>query len=403
MSTPADQLPEITVTAARAGALPKGRQPRGVVQLGPVGALTDVPGWTSFSVSNNSYYEADTFKITYAASALTSTKVEGIAVGIDANWFSEQTEIFAQIYAGFPQDPANPQTSELTNLIYGRIDDIAYNPKTEEISLTGRDLTAVFIDNRISDQYKNKTSSQIATLLAKSHGLDTSNITATKTLAGTYYTRDQVMLASDRSEWDLLALLAREEGFVIFVNGNSLFFEPDPRPTDADDPYTITWTPKTSTNGSPVSTVVDINFSRSLTVAKGISVTARSPNTSTGRAVVQSYPSSPKSIGAGKSSPFGTVQQYTILLPAGLSPTKVAAAAQKAYENIISHEMKMTASMPADDVLDVSTPIMVRGTGTAFDQLYFPRLITRVMDADNEGYRMTVEAQNTSGSETPDA
>ena len=146
-----------------------------------------------------------------------------------------------------------------------------------------------------------------------------------------------------------------------------------------------------------------MNFSRSLTVAKGISVTARSPNLVTGKAVVQSYPSSPKEIGAGKSSPFGATQQHFFTMAAGKTPTEVAAFAQKTYEDIgISHEMKMTAYLPADGVLNVSTPLQVQGTGTAWDQLYFPRLITREMSTD-EGYRMTVEAQNTSASESPDS
>lgn len=371
-----------------------GRRPRAIVQLGPVGSLASVPGWTSWSVSNNSYYEADTFRIIYAASALPAT--------FDANAFSNQTEIFAQVFAGFPQDPANPQVSELTDLIFGRVDNIAYNARTRQITLTGRDLTAAFIDARISSQFKNKTSSQIATMLAQAHGLDTSNIVKTSTLVGTYYTRDQVQLASNRSEWDLLAYLARQEGFVVFVSGQSLFFEPDPRPTGAPNPYVIDWKQPTSQNGSPVSNVTDLHFDRSLTVAKGISVTARSPNLSTGHPVVQSYPSAPKEIGAGKSSPFGATQQYFFTMAAGKTPTEVAAFAQKTYENIISHEMKMTAYLPADDLLTISTPVQVQGTGTAFDQLYFPRLITREMGALDEGYRMTVEAQNTSPSENPD-
>jgi hypothetical protein len=371
-----------------------GRQPRAIVQLGPIGSLAPVPGWVSWSVDNNSFYEADTFRIVYATSALPAA--------FDANFFSTQTEIFAQIFAGFPQNPANLQVAELTNLIFGRVDDIAYNPKTREITLTGRDLTAAFIDSRISDTFKNQTSSQVATMLAQAHGLGTSNIVATSALIGTYYTRDQVQLASNRSEWDLLAFLARQEGFVVFVQGQDLFFEPDPRPTNAANPYVIQWMPPSSSNGSPISNVTDLNFSRSLTVAKGISVTARSPNLVTGKAVVQSYPTTPGTIGAGKSSPFGAVQQFFFTMAAGKTPTQVAAYAQKTYEDIISHEMKMTAHLPADDLLTVQTPVMVQGTGTAFDQLYFPRLITREM-SPTDGYRMTVEAQNTSASESPDS
>lgn len=392
MSTPTDQIEEITVTASRSGKA--ARQPRAIVQLGPFGALTEVTGWVSWSVSNNSYYEADTFRIVFSVSALPAEN--------DVNWFSTQIEMFAQIFAGFPQDPENPTAGELTNLIYGRVDSIDYNLRSQEITLAGRDLTAVFIDNRIGTQYKNKTSSQIATMLAQSHGLDTSNITATQQLVGVFFNRDQVQLAANRSEWDLLSFLAREEGFVVFVSGNALFFEPDPRPTGASNPFLINWTAPTDSNGSPVANVTDISFSRSLTVAKGISVTARSPNLDTGKAVVQSYPSSPKETGAGKSSPFGATQQFFFTMASGKTPAQVAAFAQKSYEDIISHEMKFTAYLPADDSLDVSRSIQVQGTGTAYDQLYFPRLITREMSID-EGYRMTVEAQNTSPEESPES
>jgi hypothetical protein len=88
-------------------------------------------------------------------------------------------------------------------------------------------------------------------------------------------------------------------------------------------------------------------------------------------------------------------------MPAGKTPAEVAAYAQKSYEDIISHEMKVNGSLPADNLLTVSTPINVIGTGTAWDQIYFPRLIRREMSTES-GYRMNFAAQNTSGDETPD-
>jgi hypothetical protein len=398
MSTPVNPIPEITVTAHAVRAInplpvgSSGRRPRGIVQLGPHGSLSTVPGFTSLSVTNNSYYEADTFRLVYSTSALPSAN--------DANWFSEQTEIFAQIYAGFPRDPNNPKASELDDLIYGRIDNIAFDPKCRTITLTGRDLTAVFIDNRVTQTYKEQTSSQIATQLASKHGLDTSNIVATTTKVGQFFNNDQVQIESNRSEWDLLSFLAREEGFVVFVQGDSLFFEPNPLPTQANNPYVIEWQQPTSQNGSPIANVVELSFSRTLTVAKGITVTARSANRNTGHPVVQSYPVTPKSISAGKASPFGPTQPYDYLLAEGLTPFQVAAFAQKTYETIIAHEMNMTAHLPADKLLTVQTPIQVEGTGTQFDQVYFAKQITR--DLDSGGYRMTVEAQNTSPDESPD-
>ena len=149
------------------------RRPRAIVQVGPFGRLATLPRTVSWSVGNNSYYEADTFRIMLATSAL--------PIGNDAAWFSEQTEIFAQISAGFPEDPNNPQPGELTQLIFGRVDDIGLKTRSGVLTLTGRDLTAAFIDARISAGFQNQTSSQIAIMLAQSHGLDTSNITTTTT------------------------------------------------------------------------------------------------------------------------------------------------------------------------------------------------------------------------------
>lgn len=379
-------IDEITVTASRSGA--RSRQPRGLVRLGTFPG-TIVPGWVSWSVSNNSYFEADTFRIVFAVKQLPSAN--------DANWFSTQKEIFAEVLAGFPQDPANPTPGELTSLIYGRVDNINYNPRDGLITVTGRDLTAAFIDAKIAAEFQNKTSSDIATMLAKNHGL-TAQVTETSTLVGTYYTQDQVSLTADRSEWDLLCLLARQEGFVVFVTGQTLYFGPNPRSTD--NPFVVNWQQPSATNGSPIANVKGITFDRSLTVAKGITVTARSPSLTRKTPVTQSYPSAAKSIGAGKSSPFGATQQYFFTLPAGKTPVEVEAYAKAKYDDIISHEMKLSMHLPADATMDISKTISVQGTRTAYDQTYFPRLITRDMDLDG-GYNMVVEAQNSSPDESP--
>lgn len=379
-------IDEITVTASRSGA--RGRAPRGLVRLGTFPG-TIVPGWVSWSVSNNSYFEADTFRTVFAVKKLPSAN--------DANWFSTQKEIFAEVLAGFPQDPANPTPGELNSLIYGRVDNINYNPRDGLITLTGRDLTAAFIDAKIADEFQNQTSSDIATLLAGNHGL-TPQVTETSTFVGTYYTQDQVSLTADRSEWDLLCLLARQEGFVVFVTGQTLYFGPNPRSTD--NPLVVNWQKPSATNGSPIANVKGISFDRSLTVAKGITVTARSPSLTRKTPVTQSYPSAAKNIGAGKSSPFGATQQYFFTLPAGKTPVEVEAYAKAKYDDIISHEMKLSIHLPADATLDISKVITVQGTGTAYDQTYFPRLITRDMDLDG-GYNMVVEAQNSSPDEAP--
>lgn len=377
-----------TVTVSASRSLQMARQPRGIVQLNGV----RVDGWISWTVTSNSFFEADTFRVSYAASILPPAN--------DADWFSQQKEIFVEIFAGFPTDPAKPDPGELASLIYGRVDSIEFDPHDGGITLSGRDLTAVFIDSKIASEYKNQPSSGIVATLAAGHaGIETS-IVATKSKAGTYFDQDQYQLRANHSEWDLIAYLARKEAFVAYVQSHTLFFQPDQ--TSTNNPFNIIWQRPSATNASPTANVEELHFFRDLTVGKGIAVTARSANLKTGVPVVQSYPSAARPITPGKASPFGQVQNFYVSLAAGKTPFDVEAEAKARYDEIVGQEMKMTCRLPADSMLGVQTPIKVSGTRTKFDQVYYPRAITRVMSID-EGYEMTVDASNVNADSTPES
>lgn len=361
------------------------RRPRSMVKLNDAA----VPGCIDWTVSNNSFSEADTFRVKYAASLMPAS--------FNANTLSRSTEVFLEIMAGFPTDPDKPDPSELHSLIYGRVDDIEYDPFERSFVLTGRDLTAVFIDSKITSQYVHQVSTDIVQSLAHSHQLQVESIVTT-TQVGTYYNNDQVQLQAGRSEWDLLLYLAQKEGCVVYVSGKTLFFEKFS--TDTNSPFDIVWDQPDDETGCPVSNVIDLTFERDLTVGRGITVTARSPNRTTGKPTVASYPSNPRGIQAGKASSFGSVQAYYFNLSADQTPTQVQAFAKARYDAILSHEVKLRARLPADNSLSIQGAIRVQGTGTAFDQIYYPRLIERQMSMD-EGYTMTVEAQSVSPSANP--
>lgn len=363
-----------------------GRRPRSIVKV----SGTAVPGWIDCAVTNNAYAEADTFRVTFGISMLPASN--------NVAWFSQQTEIFVEILTGFPSNPNAPNAAELTSLIYGRVDDIELDPVQRALTLTGRDLTAVFIDTRLTTQYQNKTASQIVQAIAQKHGLaasvqTTHAIVGSPALApvGTYYLRDNVRLQTSNSEWDLITWLARESGLVTFVQAQTLYFVADPR-TSAT-PYLIQWQPPNSAGGSPQSNVQELSLSRSLTVAKGISVTVQCANF-LGPTIVRSYPRAPRGIKAGGSSPFGPTQNYYFNLPPGKTAAQVEAYAEAKFNEISSHAMKLKATLPADGLISVSVPVKVQGTGTAFDQTYFPRAIVRRMDMGG-GYNMDIDAQNT--------
>lgn len=356
-------------------ALAATRQPRGLVKInGDVAS-----GWNSWEVDNNTFYQADTFRVSFP-----------LSVSNDAAWWAAQKEIFVEIAAGFPADPGRFDASELNSLIYGKVDDLTYDPVDRVIKLCGRDLTSVFIDAKTTEKWQNLTSSQIAEQLALRHGM-IPKVVDTTTRAGKYYEIDHARLTDERSEWDLLAWLAHEERYVVYVKGNELHFEPQPK--ESQNPYVLRWESPTDDRGFPIFNGKSISFSRNLTVARGVVVTVRSWNTKNKKAFNVTFPThKAKGTAPGKSSP--PAQNYYFTIP-GLTPEEALQRAQSKHKEITQHEMRLHASMPADNLLKVTDIIRVEGTGSAFDQTYYPESINRAMSL-SDGYTMTVSAKNVS-------
>ena len=361
------------------------RQPRGIVKLN--GEL--VAGCVLFSVDNNNFYSADTFRVEFAVNGMDSVH--------NPMWFSMQKDIEVELWAGFPSDPNNPQESELTRWIIGKVDDISFNPTSQRFELHGRDYSSVFIDTKTAPvAYKNQTSSQIATALAAAHGLS-ANVTPTKKPVGTYWNGDHVKLTSERSEWDLLTYLASEEMFVTYVKDKTLYFGPSPFLEAPTDFYILQWDAASSTYGSPQFNSKHIEFNRSLTIAKGVVVTAFSWNAEHKKVVTASYPKQARGISAGKannsSAGSSGSQLYRKRLKDNLDILTVEKAAESLYHQIVEHEMKLRAVLPADNILTPEVAIKVEGTGTAYDQVYYPDNVTRTLSLD-DGYQMEVRAKN---------
>ncbi|WAL81472.1 hypothetical protein OYT13_16665 [Pandoraea sp. XJJ-1] len=353
-------------------------QARGAVKLND----TLITGWVSWEAESNGFYSADTFRVTFVADMLPSDR--------DARWFSEQEDMFVELFGGYVDDPDRYELTDLVSELYGRVDDIDFDIVAGTIELVGRDLTSVFIDAKTTEKWPNLTASQIATQLAQRRGLKPV-VTATSAKAGKYYEIDHVNLTDQRSEWDLLAYLAHIEGFVVYVKGKELHFEPK---TDPDaTPYLIQWVPPDDTKGYPEANVVDMKFSRALTVSRGIQVVVRTWNAKQKKGFTVSYPNKGKTTQAGKAKPFGGAQIYSYTIP-GLTQEQALERAQKIHAELIAHEMKLQISrMPADSILGVTTMVEVAGTDTAWDQKYFPDSVVRRMSMP-DGYVMSLNAKN---------
>ena len=355
---------------------PAVRSPRGAVRLN--GLMID--GWESWEVENNAFRAADSFAIGFAVAQL--------APGYGPDWFAEQTAITAEIFAvaDVPAGSGEYRPALAERLILGQVDDIVFDPLRGTLLLTGRDLTARLIDTKVSCGYLNRTSSEIAIVLAGNHGL-TPVITDTETPIGTFYSQNHISLTQERSEWDILTELAGFEDFDAFVLGDELHFQPRPDPADAGR-YLIDWQQGDRLVAASAANVTALRLERSLILARGVSVTVQSWHARQGKRFVATWPEAGGDAPAPETSPLA----YSFTSP-GLTQDQCQQIAQARYRDIAQHMVRLSAEMPGDDLLDCRMIVAVRGTGTAWDQDYFPDVVRRTMSAGG-GYGMSLNAKN---------
>ena len=354
------------------------RQPRGMVKVGG----TPMPGWVRFEVDNNSFYQADTFRVEFVATRLPKDR------GMD--WWAVQTDVTVEVLAGFPSDPDNFQSIDLKSLILGRVDEVDWDPVSGILAVSGRDLTSYFIDTKTTQTWVNHTASQIAEELATKYGMAHDNITPTDSKVGSYYQNDHVLVTNQHSEWDLLTYLAAKESFVVYCQGNALHFEP--KPERSTNPYLLQWVTPNQSDSFYQYNGKSLRLSRSLTLAKGVVVWVQYVSLKTGKSQNVSYPQNKaKGTAPGQSSPHAEV--HTIRSKKKLTPDDALALAIAKHKELSQHELRLSATLPADNLLTATAILQLQGTGTDFDQIYYPESVTRYMSV-NEGYSMTVSAKN---------
>lgn len=320
---------------------------------------------------------------TWTASKWSAAIALNDADQMNAAWWASQANVRIEI------DYALDGQTFVQQMI-GNTDDIALNWEHNQLTLTGRDLTALLIDVKTAETYQNQTSSEIATLLAKNVGLGTSHIVATTTPIGEYYAGDAVRLSSGDlahsiTYWDLLVYLAQHENFDLFVKGTDLYFQP------LASVSTVTFQVTVSRNsGIATANVSDLQLHRSLTLAKDITVTVKSYNSAMGKAVTGIA----KRAAKGKAT--GPEQSYVFYKP-NLTPAQAQDLANQRLSQITRHEKLITFDCPPELVLTPQGMIRLTGTGTEFDQTYYPDGITRTMS--QQYATQSVVARNQSPSE----
>jgi phage protein D len=362
------------------------RAPRSLVRLNgsAIGAVI------SWQIDNNSNYQADTFRVDLAAGKLLTAQ--------NAAWLTAQADLSVEILAGFPANPNAPTAEELTSFIIGRVDDVLFDPVQNTITLSGRDYTSQLIDTKTTETFNNQSAADVVRTLAARHNM-TANATSNATWVGSYYEIDHRRLTDEHTEWDLLTWLAHQEQCSVWVSGTTLNFQPLPDPSTAET-YVIQWIPPTASSGAPQANVIDLKFARNLTLAKDVTVIVHSWNTKQkkGFQVSAKATHTKNKTLRNTSIPYGEPQVFTQTIP-DLTQQQAQVQANSLLASISAHEVRLEASLPADNILSTHMLVTVRGTGTAFDQVYYPDSVVRSMSV-GEGYRMELSAKNHSPEST---
>jgi len=340
------------------------RQVGGILLLNGV----QVP-WKSLSISSNNNYEADTFKADVAVASLPK--------GLQRADISNLTTITAEIR--FSLDGKS-----WTSMLTGVVDKVRDDFVGGTISLEGRDNTASFLDTKTTANFMNQTSSQVVQKLAAGHGF-TADVTATSAKTGQYYSSNYNRLTDEKTEWDLLTFLAKQEGYAIWMTGTTVHFHPASQTYGT--PVPIIYTPPTSASVAS-GNFISLVCGRELTLAGDVSVQVSSWNhkgkvalTATAKATKQ-----------GRSTGKARSQLYILRGP-GKTKAQADALAQAKLEEISRHERSIELGLPADLTTTARSQIALSGTQTSYDQTYWVDTIDRSMEFDG-GFKMTIKGKN---------
>ncbi|MBS0558425.1 MAG: hypothetical protein JSR21_00040 [Proteobacteria bacterium] len=325
-----------------------------------------VSGCIDAQVTSTSHYGADRFRATVALGA--------DLVATPEYWASESNIL---VDVQFSTDGGLSYVS----LVQGLVDVVSIDLPAGLVYLEGRDLTSGLIETRTQETFANRTSSEIASILAERHSL-TPVVADTSTPVGRYYQdeHDHITLnqfTRSMTEWDLITFLAAKEDYDVYVSGNSLHFQPFSEPSVASAVLSS-------------SDFEDLRLERALTLARDITVTVKSWNTRQQTAFVQTARSSP----GGGSFSAGPSQNYVYVRP-NLTMSDALTIAQRKLAELSSHERVIEGTMPGELSLDRRSSFRLSGTGTDFDQLYFMDSIDRHLSLDH-GFVQHIRAKNSS-------
>jgi phage protein D len=327
----------------------------------------DSPGIASATITNNSHHQADQFSIDICV----------LPSGVGSlKWWSQQKNVPIDIQMGWLADgQSEGQVSNWKSMLQGYVDKFSFSPRSQFIKISGRDLSAKFIDTPTGKLNVNQTSSEIVQSICSAHSI-ACDVSPTTTRVGRFWADGhssigQSQHSSMRTDWDVIAALASLEGFDAYMRGGTLVFAP--KPDKSTTPYG--WFHNIDQAGRSWGNVDNLSIERDFTVSKGVQVTVKSWNSKQNRTIIKTSPAS---------QPSG-VKSEDIVKKNYVKPNMTEDQAQKfadaRYADLSKNEITISAHVVPDLIFSTRNIVSLFGTGTDFDQLYYPSSITRTITA----------------------
>jgi phage protein D len=335
--------------------------------------------WERIEVTKNTNYISDTWEI--------ETPLNGLPSQFQPSFWASQTDIEVTVQAGFKNNDGSLGTP--STLVVGLADEVDLDfiafGKKQTFRCRGRDYSGALIDSIVSENYINLTSSQVAQKILANHPQLTGDIKATKIKIGTYFNNETSTATQRQTEWDLLTKLAQYEGYVVLIQGKTLYFGPSPTPNTAN-PYIFKYVPPAN-DQTIQANMLSLRCNRALTLARDVKVIVQTFNYATGKTVKKTAIIKNKNRSGSAVGP----QTYTYNMP-NLTPDQAQQKAQSLALLISNRERIIEIDAPGDTALTMQTVVQLTGTATDFDQNYFVDRLTHTLDV--EGYMMSLRAKN---------
>ena len=243
------------------------------------------------------------------------------------------------------------------DLISGMIDTLILDPIKCTVAIEGRDLSASMIDGYRQQDFVNQTASEVVSTIAAFHGL-IPMVTATPGAVGRYYGDGYTRLSLGqfsrlRSDWDLVVQLARENSFDVFVQSETLYFQPGS--TSEDLPTRLGF-----------GDVKSMHFERALALAPSTTARVQSWNSQN----MASYTGAGETTNSEQTLSAGPAVQPFLFSASNFTSQQVTNSAGQYTAELTRLGLVLRAEMPWNFALVPRSQVYIDDAGSGLDTIY---------------------------------